>query len=51
MALELYDLQGVHLEVARTYMMIAKLAGNRDTKEQLRAYERAAAAMDKVQEV
>ena len=49
-ALELYELQGVHLEVARTHMMMAKLAG-KDAGAQVRAYERAAAALEQVQEV
>lgn len=32
-------------------MMVAKLAGNKDTRSQLRAYERAAEAMEQVHEV
>lgn len=50
-SLELYELQGVHLEVARTHMMMGKLAGNKDTRGQLRAYEQAMTAMEQVQEV
>lgn len=50
-SIELYELQGVHLEVARTHMLVAKLAPKKDTRSQLSAYERAAAALDEVQEV
>ena len=50
-ALELYEFQGVHLEVARTHMMVAKLLVSKDVKGQLRAYERATTAIDEVQEV
>lgn len=50
-ALELYELQGNPLEVARTHILMAEQRGARDTKGRLEEYQRAAEAVHQMPEM
>lgn len=50
-ALELYELQGVQVEVARTYVLMAELQSAGDKGRQLEAYKLAASAIGKIPEM